>query len=78
MKSSIQELASRAASQAMAEAAKSITPPNSAYQFEVSWRRLSSDKALQALYLKVGNFPWYYNPKVNHVLDVLYDNLVLQ
>ncbi|XP_059652289.1 uncharacterized protein LOC132299589 isoform X2 [Cornus florida] len=44
---SLEELASRAASRANAEAAKNITPPNSAYQFEVSWRGLSGDRALQ-------------------------------
>lgn len=52
MKSSLQELASRAASRAMVEAAKNITAPNSAYQFEVSWRGLLGDHALQASYLK--------------------------
>ncbi|KAF2307309.1 hypothetical protein GH714_026241 [Hevea brasiliensis] len=35
-KASVQELASRAASRATAEAAKNITPPNSAYQFEAT------------------------------------------
>uniref|UniRef100_A0A5B6ZSD9 Putative RNA polymerase II-associated protein 3 isoform X1 n=1 Tax=Davidia involucrata TaxID=16924 RepID=A0A5B6ZSD9_DAVIN len=49
---SVQELASRAASRAKAEAAKNITPPNSAYQFEVSWRGLSGDCELQARLLK--------------------------
>lgn len=57
MKSSLQELASRAASRAMVEAAKNITAPNSAYQFEVSWRGLLGDHALQASYLKVCNSP---------------------
>jgi hypothetical protein len=37
----------------MAEAAKNITPPNSAYQFEVSWQGFSGDRALQAHLLKV-------------------------
>ncbi|KAJ6683232.1 hypothetical protein OIU74_021319 [Salix koriyanagi] len=37
----------------MAEAAKNITPPNSAYQFEVSWRDFSDDRALQTHLLKV-------------------------
>ncbi|MFQ6635287.1 hypothetical protein Gotur_012357 [Gossypium turneri] len=37
----------------MAEAAKSISPPNTAYQFEVSWRALSGDRSLQAHLLKV-------------------------
>ncbi|KAB5556127.1 hypothetical protein DKX38_007036 [Salix brachista] len=40
-------------SRAMAEAAKNITPPNSAYQFEVSWRGFSGDRALQTHLLKV-------------------------
>ncbi|XVF57588.1 hypothetical protein PTKIN_Ptkin06aG0217400 [Pterospermum kingtungense] len=53
MKDPVQELASRAASRAMAEAAKNISPPNTAYQFEVSWRALSGDRALQAQLLKV-------------------------
>lgn len=52
---SVQEIASQAASRAMAEAAKNITTPNSAYQFEVSWRGLSGDRALQACLLKVTN-----------------------
>ncbi|CAK7340538.1 unnamed protein product [Dovyalis caffra] len=53
LKASVKELASRAASRAMAEAAKSITPPNSASQFEVSWKGFSGDHALQARLLKV-------------------------
>ncbi|XP_022745727.1 RNA polymerase II-associated protein 3 isoform X4 [Durio zibethinus] len=53
LKASVQELASRAASRAMAEAAKNISSPNTAYQFEVSWRALSGDRALQAHLLKV-------------------------
>lgn len=53
MKASTQELASRAASRAKPVAAEKITPPNSAYQFEVSWRGLSGDNALQASMLKV-------------------------
>ncbi|KAF5952262.1 hypothetical protein HYC85_010206 [Camellia sinensis] len=53
LKASVQELAARAASRAMAEAAKNITPPNSAYQFEVSWRGLAGDRTLQARLLKV-------------------------
>ncbi|XP_027934386.1 RNA polymerase II-associated protein 3 isoform X1 [Vigna unguiculata] len=52
MKASVQQLASRAASRAMAEAAKNITPPTTAYQFEVSWRAFSGDLALQARLLK--------------------------
>ncbi|GLT66831.1 hypothetical protein SLA2020_391770 [Shorea laevis] len=53
LKSSVEELASRAAARAMAEAAKNINPPNTAYQFEVSWRALSADRALQVHLLKV-------------------------
>ncbi|KAB1202103.1 RNA polymerase II-associated protein 3 [Morella rubra] len=49
LRTSVQVLASQAASRAKAEAAKNITPPNSAYQFEVSWRGLSGDRALQAV-----------------------------
>ncbi|XP_054803092.1 uncharacterized protein LOC129306491 isoform X3 [Prosopis cineraria] len=52
MKASVQHLASRVASRVMAEAAKNITPPNSAYQFEVSWRGFSGDPALKARLLK--------------------------
>uniref|UniRef100_A0A6N2L912 Uncharacterized protein n=1 Tax=Salix viminalis TaxID=40686 RepID=A0A6N2L912_SALVM len=52
LKTSVIELASQAASRAMAEAAKNITPPNSAYQFEVSWRGFSGDRALQTHLLK--------------------------
>lgn len=51
----MQELASQAASRAKAEAAKNITPPNSAYQFEVSWRGLSGDRALQVRLLRVSS-----------------------
>lgn len=53
MKASIEHLASRAAARAMAEAAKNMTPPTSAYQFEVSWRGFSGDPSLQARLLKV-------------------------
>lgn len=49
---SVQNLASRAASRAKIEAAKNISPPNSAYQFELSWRGFSGDRALQARFLK--------------------------
>ncbi|CDP18255.1 unnamed protein product [Coffea canephora] len=52
LKTSVQELAARAATLAKAEAAKIIAPPNSAYQFEVSWRGLSGDRSLQAQLLK--------------------------
>ncbi|XP_019429178.1 PREDICTED: RNA polymerase II-associated protein 3 isoform X1 [Lupinus angustifolius] len=52
IKASIQELASRAASRAMAEASKNITPPTTAYQFEASWRSFSGDRALQTRLLK--------------------------
>ncbi|CAL8166209.1 unnamed protein product [Prunus armeniaca] len=53
VKASIQELASRAASRVKAVAAENITPPNSAYQFEVSWRGLAGDNARQTSLLKV-------------------------
>ena len=56
MQPSIQQLASRAASLAMAEAAKNMTPPTTAYQFEVSWKGFSGDRTLQAHLLKVFNF----------------------
>ncbi|XP_044498112.1 RNA polymerase II-associated protein 3-like isoform X2 [Mangifera indica] len=49
---SVHELASRAASRAIAEAAKNIKPPKSAYEFEVSWRGFSGDCTLQACLLK--------------------------
>ncbi|KAG5244696.1 RNA polymerase II-associated protein [Salix suchowensis] len=48
LKTSVIELASQAASRAMAEAAKNIT-----YQFEVSWLGFSGDRALQTHLLKV-------------------------
>ncbi|KAL5712125.1 hypothetical protein ACHQM5_014326 [Ranunculus cassubicifolius] len=48
----VQELATRAAALALAEAEKNITPPKSAYQFEISWKKLSGDRALQARMLK--------------------------
>ncbi|XP_021734451.1 RNA polymerase II-associated protein 3-like isoform X2 [Chenopodium quinoa] len=50
---SVQELASRAASRAREEAAKKISTPNSAYQFEVTWRGFCGDRSLQAQLLKV-------------------------
>ncbi|XP_059289013.1 uncharacterized protein LOC132042513 [Lycium ferocissimum] len=53
LKESVQDLAARAAALAKAEAAKSIAAPNSAYQFEVSWRGLSGDRTLQTQLLKV-------------------------
>ncbi|KAE8675447.1 Tetratricopeptide repeat (TPR)-like superfamily protein, putative isoform 2 [Hibiscus syriacus] len=53
LKPSVQELASRAASRAMTDAAKNVSPPNTAYQFEVSWKALSGDSSLQAHLLKV-------------------------
>ncbi|KAL2325593.1 hypothetical protein Fmac_024651 [Flemingia macrophylla] len=52
VEASVQQLASRAASRAMAEAVKNITPPTTAYQFESSWRAFSGDLALQARLLK--------------------------
>lgn len=59
LKTSMQELASRAASRVMATAGKSITAPKTAYEFEVSWRALSDDYALQTQLLKVCLFPVY-------------------
>ncbi|KAL3843541.1 hypothetical protein ACJIZ3_000944 [Penstemon smallii] len=53
LRTSVQELAAKAAKLAKAEAAKNIAPPNSAYQFEVTWRGLSGDRDLQAKLLKV-------------------------
>ncbi|KAL3620669.1 hypothetical protein CASFOL_035581 [Castilleja foliolosa] len=53
LRASVQELAAKAAGLAKAEAAKNIVPPNSAYQFETSWRGLSGDRELQARLLKV-------------------------
>ncbi|KAI3445421.1 hypothetical protein Pfo_002086 [Paulownia fortunei] len=53
LRASVQELAAKAANVAKAEAAKNIVPPNSAYQFEVSWRGLSGDRDLQTRLLKV-------------------------
>lgn len=53
LRASVQELATKAADLAKAEAAKNIAPPTSAYQFEVSWRGLSGDRELQARLLKV-------------------------
>ncbi|XP_060203109.1 uncharacterized protein LOC132631552 isoform X3 [Lycium barbarum] len=53
LKESVQDLAARAAALAKAEAAKSIAAPNSAYQFEVSWRGLAGDRTLQTQLLKV-------------------------
>lgn len=50
---SLQDLASRAASRAMSEAANNISTPNSAYEFEVSWKGFSGDPSLQARLLKV-------------------------
>ncbi|KAM1500741.1 hypothetical protein ACFXTH_033332 [Malus domestica] len=53
MKASVQEVASQAASKAKVVAAeKNVTPPTTAYQFEVSWRGLSGDSGLQASLLK--------------------------
>ncbi|KAJ8498287.1 hypothetical protein OPV22_008839 [Ensete ventricosum] len=52
LKASLHDVASRAASQAVASAAKNITSPKSAYEFEVSWRALSDDSA-QAQLLKM-------------------------
>ncbi|KAI4310923.1 hypothetical protein MLD38_035867 [Melastoma candidum] len=51
--SSVQALATRASSRAMDEAARNISPPTTAYQFEVSWRGFSGDRTLQYRLLKV-------------------------
>ncbi|KAK6777672.1 hypothetical protein RDI58_024390 [Solanum bulbocastanum] len=53
LEESVQELAARAAGRLKTEAAKNIAAPNSAYQFEVSWRGLSGDCNLQTQLLKV-------------------------
>ncbi|XP_051135928.1 uncharacterized protein LOC127254694 isoform X2 [Andrographis paniculata] len=53
LRASVLELAAKAANLAKAEAAKNIAPPNSAYQFEVTWRGLADDRELQARFLKV-------------------------
>ncbi|KAJ8752436.1 hypothetical protein K2173_004072 [Erythroxylum novogranatense] len=53
LKASVQELASRAASRAMDEAARNIRSPNSAYEFEVYWRGFAGDHLLQTRLLKV-------------------------
>ncbi|XP_073311451.1 uncharacterized protein [Primulina huaijiensis] len=52
LNASVQELAAKAANLAKAEAAKNIVPPSSGYEFEVSWRKLSGDRELQARLLK--------------------------
>ncbi|KAF3602869.1 hypothetical protein F2Q69_00036355 [Brassica cretica] len=52
-KPSVQELAARAASLAMAEVSKNVRVPKSAYEFENSWRSFSGDRALQTQLLKV-------------------------
>lgn len=49
---SVQELAARAATLAKAEAAKNVSPPTTAYQFEISWRGFGGDRNLQAHLLK--------------------------
>lgn len=53
LRASVQELATKAANLAKMEAAKNIVPPNSAYEFEVSWRGLSGDRNLQSRLLKL-------------------------
>ncbi|GAB2277415.1 hypothetical protein Dimus_012122 [Dionaea muscipula] len=50
---SVERLASQAASRAMQEASKHISPPNSAYEFEVAWKGFLGDRSLQARMLKV-------------------------
>ncbi|CAI9103531.1 OLC1v1002031C1 [Oldenlandia corymbosa var. corymbosa] len=49
---SVQELSTRVASLYKAQAAKNISPPNTARQFETSWQDLSGDHNLQACLLK--------------------------
>nr|XP_009416278.1 PREDICTED: RNA polymerase II-associated protein 3 isoform X1 [Musa acuminata subsp. malaccensis] len=61
LKASLHDVASRAASRAVASAAKNITSPKSAYEFEVSWRALSDDSA-QAQLLKM--IPPYTLPQI--------------
>ncbi|VVB00073.1 unnamed protein product [Arabis nemorensis] len=53
LKPSVQELATRAASLAMAEVSKNINAPKSAYEFENLWRSFSGDRVLQTQLLKV-------------------------
>ncbi|KAH0942774.1 hypothetical protein HID58_002411 [Brassica napus] len=53
LKPSVQELAARAASLAMAEVSRNVRAPKSAYEFENSWRSFSGDRALQTQLLKV-------------------------
>ncbi|KAF3527985.1 hypothetical protein DY000_02040887, partial [Brassica cretica] len=53
LKPSVQELAARAASLALAEVSKNVRVPKSAYEFENSWRSFSGDRALQTQLLKV-------------------------
>ncbi|WOL18380.1 RNA polymerase II-associated protein 3 isoform X2 [Canna indica] len=53
LKESLQDVASRAASRAVALTANNITAPKSAYEFEVSWRALSDDSSFQARLLKM-------------------------
>lgn len=50
---SLQELSARAASLATKGTTKNVSTPNSAYEFETSWRGLSGDLASQAALLKV-------------------------
>lgn len=59
LKPSMQDLASRASSLALANSSKSITAPKSAYEFEVSWRALSDDCGQQAQLLKVCILAFY-------------------
>ncbi|KAL4580632.1 hypothetical protein LXL04_016832 [Taraxacum kok-saghyz] len=55
IKESVQQLAARAASLATSEAEKTILPPTSAYQFEVSWRGFLGDRTLQFRLLQATN-----------------------
>ncbi|KFK24401.1 hypothetical protein AALP_AAs74350U000300 [Arabis alpina] len=55
LKPSVQELATHAASLAVAEVSKNIKAPKSAYEFENFWRSFLGDRALQTQLLKVMN-----------------------
>nr|CAD1825038.1 unnamed protein product [Ananas comosus var. bracteatus] len=70
LKPSMQDLASRASSLALANSSKSITAPKSAYEFEVSWRALSDDCGQQARLLKMDDEE-RYNQKLEAGLYTL-------
>lgn len=52
-KPSVQELAARASALVLNDTSQNIVPPNSAYQFEVTWRGFSGNRTLEAQLLKV-------------------------